>query len=53
MENIGREPRRVHGTVHGPALGCTSVTSTYELSAGAFATVFTFTRGVESGAIRW
>src|SRR3989442_4006978 len=55
MENIGREPSRVHGTVHGPGYsGAQGVTSTYELSAGAFADRFhVYAVEWESGAIRW
>ncbi len=55
MENIGREPRRVHGTVHGPVYsGAQGITSTYELSAGAFADSFhVYAVEWESGAIRW
>ena len=38
MENIGREPARVHGTVHGPGYsGAQGVTAAYDLRAGAFA----------------
>ena len=55
MENIGKEPRRVHGTVHGPEYsGAQGVTSTYELSAGAFADSFhVYAVEWESEAIRW
>src|SRR5256885_7017749 len=35
MENIGKEPARVHGTVHGPNhSGAKGVTSAYDLSIG-------------------
>ncbi len=55
MENIGKEPRRVHGTVHGPGYsGAQGVTSTYERSAGAFADTFhVFAVEWDPGAIRW
>ncbi len=55
MENIGKEPRRVHGTVHGPGYsGAQGVTSPYELSAGAFADTFhVFAVEWDPGAIRW
>ena len=55
MENIGREPRRVHGTVHGPGYsGAQGVTSTLELRTGAFADSF-HVYGIEweADAIRW
>jgi len=55
MENIGKEPRRVHGTVHGPGYsGAQGVTSTYELSTGGFADSFhVYAVEWEPGAIRW
>ena len=55
MENIGREPRRVHGTVHGPGYsGAQGVTSTFELSVGAFADSFhIFAIEWDADAIRW
>ncbi|PYO97671.1 MAG: glycosyl hydrolase family 16 [Gemmatimonadetes bacterium] len=55
MENIGREPNRVHGTVHGPGYsGAQGVTSTYQLSAGSFADSFhVYAVEWESDAIRW
>ena len=55
MENIGKEPGRVHGTVHGPGYsGAQGVSSTYELSAGAFADSFhVYAIEWEPDAIRW
>jgi beta-glucanase (GH16 family) len=38
MENIGREPAMVHGTLHGPGYsGGSSVGGTYTLASGSFA----------------
>jgi beta-glucanase (GH16 family) len=34
MENIGREPSIIHGTVHGPATGSSGITATYTLPDG-------------------
>jgi beta-glucanase (GH16 family) len=55
MENIGKEPRRVHGTVHGPGYsGAQGVTSAYDLSAGAFADSFhVYAIEWDADAIRW
>src|SRR5438270_12936248 len=41
MENIGKEPGRVHGTVHGPNYsGANGITSAYDLTSGALADTF-------------
>jgi len=57
MENIGREPARVHGTVHGPGYsGAQGVSAAYNLpgTAGAFADDYhVFVVEWESAAIRW
>ncbi len=55
MENIGKEPRRVHGTVHGPGYsGAQGVSGAYDLSAGAFADGFhVYAVEWEADAIRW
>ena len=55
MENIGREPNMVHGTVHGPGYsGADGVGAGYTLSAEPFADDFhTFAIEWEPDAIRW
>ena len=55
MENIGREPARVHGTVHGPQYsGAGGVSAAYDLGRGAFADDFhVFAIEWEPDAIRW
>jgi beta-glucanase (GH16 family) len=55
MENIGKEPRRVHGTVHGPGYsGAQGVSSAYDLSAGSFADGFhVYAVEWEADTIRW
>jgi len=55
MENIGREPARVHGTVHGPGYsGANGVGTSYDLHAGAFADDFhVYAIEWEGQAIRW
>ena len=55
MENIGKEPGRVHGTVHGPGYsGAQGVSSAYDLRAGAFADTFhVYAIEWEPAAIRW
>ena len=55
MENIGKEPGRVHGTVHGPSYsGANGVSSAYDLSTGAFADDFhLFAIEWQPGAIQW
>ena len=41
MENIGREPAVVHGSMHGPGYsGAAGPTASYTLSSGAFADAF-------------
>ncbi|MFG1997266.1 family 16 glycosylhydrolase [Actinoplanes sp. NPDC048988] len=55
MENIGREPRDVHGTLHGPGYsGGNAVSSRYVLQSGAFTDDF-HTFGVDWApeAISW
>jgi beta-glucanase (GH16 family) len=55
MENIGKEPRLVHGTVHGPGYsGAQGVTSSFSLTSGAFADDFhVFAVEWEPDTIRW
>lgn len=57
MENIGREPRTVHGTVHGPGYsGAQGVTSAFTLTepGRAFVNAFhVFAVEWEADAIRW
>lgn len=56
MENIGREPPTVHGTVHGPGYsGANGLGASYELPAGRrFADDFhTFAVEWEPNVIRW
>ncbi len=56
MENIGREPGMVHGTIHGPGYsGAASIGSPYSLDAdGRFADGFhVFAVEWEPKAIRW
>ena len=55
MENIGREPARVHGTVHGPGYsGANGVGTPYDLHSGAFADDFhIYAIEWESKEIRW
>jgi beta-glucanase (GH16 family) len=55
MENIGREPSTVHGTIHGPGYsGAAGIGSAYNLPAGVFADDFhVFAIEWEPGAIRW
>jgi len=56
MENIGREPAVVHGTLHGPGYsGAAGVGAPYSLTTGQrFADDFhTFAVEWEPGAIRW
>jgi beta-glucanase (GH16 family) len=55
MENIGREPNIVHGTVHGPGYsGGSGIGGGYTLPEGIFADEFyTFTVEWEPDAIRW
>jgi len=55
MENIGKEPGRVHGTVHGPNYsGANGISSAYSLSTGAFADDFhVFAIEWQPNAIQW
>jgi beta-glucanase (GH16 family) len=55
MENIGREPNKVHGTVHGPGYsGANGVGHSYILSEEPFAEDFhIFAIEWEPNAIRW
>ena len=56
MENIGREPRRVHGTVHGPGYsGAQGVSAPYDLAGpGTFADDYhVYAVEWEADAIRW
>jgi beta-glucanase (GH16 family) len=56
MENIGREPSRVHGTIHGPGhSGANGIGAAYTLPAGRrFADDYhTFAVEWEPGEIRW
>jgi beta-glucanase (GH16 family) len=55
MENIGKEPHRVHGTVHGPGYsGARGVSSAYDLRAGAFADdSHVYAIEWEADVIRW
>jgi beta-glucanase (GH16 family) len=55
MENIGKEPATVHGTVHGPGYsGANGITSAYNLTSGAFADTFhVFAIEWQLDSIRW
>jgi beta-glucanase (GH16 family) len=55
MENIGREPAIVHGTVHGPGYSqANGISSSYTLASGAFADDFhVFAVEWVPGQIRW
>jgi beta-glucanase (GH16 family) len=55
MENIGREPATVHGTVHGPNYsGANGIGGAYTLSAGAFADDYhVFAIEWQAGSIQW
>ncbi len=55
MENIGREPSMVHGTLHGPGYsGASGVGGGYTLPAGRFADDFhTFAVEWEPNVVRW
>lgn len=55
MENIGREPAIVHGTVHGPGYsGGSSIGGAYTLAAGSFADDYhVFAVEWMPGEIRW
>ena len=55
MENIGREPSTVHGTIHGPGYsGANGIGAAYNLPGGAFSDGFhVFAVEWEPNAIRW
>lgn len=55
MENIGKEPSRVHGTVHGPNYsGANGVGGSYDLRSGAFADDFhVFAIEWQASGIQW
>ena len=55
MENIGREPTIVHGTIHGPGYsGAAGIGSQYALTTGAFTDAFhVFAVEWEPNQIRW
>jgi beta-glucanase (GH16 family) len=55
MENIGREPSIVHGTIHGPGYsGASGIGSQYALTSGAFTDAFhVFAIEWEPNQIRW
>jgi beta-glucanase (GH16 family) len=55
MENIGKEPGTVHGTVHGPGYsGANGITSAYALPSGAFADTFhVFAVEWQPDTIKW
>jgi beta-glucanase (GH16 family) len=55
MENIGKEPARVHATVHGPGYsGANGVSSFYDVRAGAFADTFhVFAIEWQPGTMQW
>jgi beta-glucanase (GH16 family) len=55
MENIGREPAIVHGTIHGPGYsGGSGIGGSYTLTAGAFADDYhLFAIEWRQGEIRW
>ncbi len=54
MENIGREPAVVHGTIHGPGYaGGKAITSSYSLPANLSADYHVFAVEWEPSAIRW
>jgi beta-glucanase (GH16 family) len=55
MENIGREPAVVHGTMHGPGYsGGSSIGGTYTLATGSFADHYhVFAVEWTPGEIRW
>jgi beta-glucanase (GH16 family) len=55
MENIGKEPGRIHGTVHGPGYsGAHGPTSPYDLASGAFADDFhVYAVEWEPAEVRW
>jgi beta-glucanase (GH16 family) len=55
MENIGREPSTVHGTIHGPGYsGANGIGAAYDLAGAAFSDGFhIFAVEWEPGTVRW
>ena len=55
MENIGREPSIVHGTLHGPGYsGASGIGAPYALTTGAFSDAFhVFAVEWEPNIVRW
>jgi beta-glucanase (GH16 family) len=55
MENIGREPSIVHGTIHGPGYsGAGGISSSYSLGSGLFSSDFhVYTLEWSVNEIRW
>lgn len=55
MENIGREPSLVHGTIHGPGYsGANGIGSQYGLASGAFSDAFhVYAVEWDPNQIRW
>ncbi len=55
MEHIGREPRNVYGTIHGPGYsGANGIGAPYSLTSGAFSDAFhVFAVEWEPNQIRW
>lgn len=55
MENIGREPSIVHGTIHGPGYsGANGIGAAYNLAAGAFSDDFhIYAVEWNTSSIRW
>ena len=55
MENIGKEPGTVHGTVHGPGYsGANGISNAYALTSGAFADSFhVFAIEWQPSVIQW
>jgi beta-glucanase (GH16 family) len=54
MENFGRDPALVHGTVHGPGYcGAHGVTASYQAGFGLADGFHTYSAAWEPGRIRW
>jgi beta-glucanase (GH16 family) len=55
MENIGKEPSTVHGTIHGPGYsGANAIGKAYSISSGAFSDDYhVFAVEWEPNVIRW
>ena len=55
MENIGKEPSTVHGTIHGPGYsGANGIGKAYSLSSGAFADDYhVYTLEWQPNVLRW